>query len=933
MEKQRFSLLLLDPGEFFFEDFSAVMVKIGVADEESPSVEQLGRIKMCSKSIVFDPKDLAKPLLKMPLKECTSINEWDGKYPVKSSLQKNAIAVVVKQYVQMLEGNVIAPYKFISRETTFLFSLNYMKVSDVLPHFCQLHRASGLPVVEHNSMIAAIVFSRQSRVPFDHLWLEDLYEEVVMEVQGSRITPLVSNPGRILLTDLCLYFQPFNNIEQYPVLKIYLRDIKTVVKRRFLLRRVGLELYCGGHGRVQHLLLCLSSQVERDQLHDRIRGQSVTSLEETNQEVMTLRWQNGVISNYEYLQYLNSMADRTYNDLTQYPVFPWVLNDHSSEDLNFDDPASYRDLSKPVGALNPVRLKRLKERYEEMPPPKFLYGSHYSAPGFVLFYLVRKYPHYMLCLQNGRFDHPDRMFNSVRDVWKNVQSNMADFKELVPEFYDVDGEGDFCNNFFGIDFGRRHDGSRVADVELPGWARDSKDFVRKMRNALESDYVSNHLHTWIDLIFGYKQHGEEAVKADNVFYHLCYEGAVDLDSVKDPNQRHALEVQIMEFGQIPKQVFTLPHPSRIQRIPQHHIAEQDAKLMEGAMESRGSAPLQPMGNDPLQQHRDAVSAVAISKKEPIGSGAEWHIFSVGQDSLLKIHQVPGGQQVRSAAVSSAALSACAPLLLHTPHHADQAPVSSTLVVVGSWDNTVAIYDMEYGRVVEHVKLHDDAVSCLAWVEHLGTEEESDAAAPLLATGSWDGSVRLWRILAPLSPISPIRLLLSHPARSLVAQLDHEARVTCIDHSKSARLLASGTEDGDLTLWCMQTLSLKHRLEGHSSSSVSAVRFSPDGLRLVSCGMDSYFRVFDLKTRMQVYSKAMDEQLGCLAWDSSYLLLGGRQGSLYVWDLVGVTLVQQIGAHRGAVTCLAVSSDGSIVVSGGEDRRVLVWSIKAAPQHS
>lgn len=46
-----------------------------------------------------------------------------------------------------------------------------------------------------------------------------------------------------------------------------------------------------------------------------------------------------------------------------------------------------------------------------MNSPKFLYGSHYSTPGFVLFYLVRKYPQYMLCLQNGRYDHPDRMFN------------------------------------------------------------------------------------------------------------------------------------------------------------------------------------------------------------------------------------------------------------------------------------------------------------------------------------------------------------------------------------------------------------------------------------------------------------------------------------------------------------------------------------------
>lgn len=43
---------------------------------------------------------------------------------------------------------------------------------------------------------------------------------------------------------------------------------------------------------------------------------------------------------------------------------------------------------------------------------------------------------------------------------------------------------------------------------------------------------------------------------------MCYEGAVDLDTVKDANARHALEIQISEFGQIPKQLFTRPHVSR-----------------------------------------------------------------------------------------------------------------------------------------------------------------------------------------------------------------------------------------------------------------------------------------------------------------------------------------------------------------------------------
>ena len=54
-------------------------------------------------------------------------------------------------------------------------------------------------------------------------------------------------------------------------------------------------------------------------------------------------------------------------------------------------------------------------------------------------------------------------------------------------------------------------------------------------------------------IFGYKQRGKEAERADNLFYHLCYEGSVDLDTVASLEERYALEVQIGEFGQVPKQ--------------------------------------------------------------------------------------------------------------------------------------------------------------------------------------------------------------------------------------------------------------------------------------------------------------------------------------------------------------------------------------------
>lgn len=49
-----------------------------------------------------------------------------------------------------------------------------------------------------------------------------------------------------------------------------------------------------------------------------------------------------------------------------------------------------------------------------------------------------------------------------------------------------------------------------------------------MRAALESDYVSSHINRWIDLIFGFKQTGTNAVAADNLFYHMTYDSNVDM---------------------------------------------------------------------------------------------------------------------------------------------------------------------------------------------------------------------------------------------------------------------------------------------------------------------------------------------------------------------------------------------------------------------
>lgn len=122
-------------------------------------------------------------------------------------------------------------------------------------------------------------------------------------------------------------------------------------------------------------------------------------------------------------------------------------------------------------------------------------------------------------------DKPDRQFHSIAAAFKGCVSNDSDCKELTPEWYYLPA---FLVNTNGVDFGVKGSGVRIADVVLPPWAHGSAEaFIAAQRAALESDFVSAHLHEWVDLIFGVKQRGPflpggsvRAEEACNCFFHL-----------------------------------------------------------------------------------------------------------------------------------------------------------------------------------------------------------------------------------------------------------------------------------------------------------------------------------------------------------------------------------------------------------------------------
>ncbi|XP_056155003.1 protein FAN [Lampris incognitus] len=898
--KERFSLLLLDLEEYYFEQH--VAQHLTATSTKDRKVR--GSFKVCSKSIIFDPEDIGEPILKIPLRDCKKIELVEEKNNPFHETRPPNISILCGQVYYIKENNIIAPYGSERGEKRFTFQLEvWSKTEDVVQILLQLHRASCLDRLgDQTAMIAANLQSRLARSSFDKNGFQSVAEKPHMECEVEMVMPLVSNPGHVCITDENLYFQPLNGYPEQ-VIQIKLHKVRRIYKRRHGLRPLGLEVFCTENDSCSDIYLKFYNTADRDEIYYFIATFLENHVTEHTAESYMLQWQRGHISNYQYLLHLNNLADRSCNDLSQYPVFPWVIADYTSTQLDLMNAATFRDLSKPVGALNAERLERLLARYRGMPEPRFMYGSHYSSPGYVLFYLVRMAPEHMLCLQNGRYDNADRMFNSIAETWKNCLEGATDFKELIPEFYG--NEPRFLENVMNLDLGRRQNGSFVSDVALPPWASDASDFLQKNRMALEGQYVSEHLHEWIDLVFGFKQKGSEAVAAHNVFHPLTYEGCIDYDSVEDPDQRIAMLCQILEFGQTPKQLFTSPHPQRI--TPRFHnitpspsintaISElspgsptEDSSFEDLTEESRKMAWAN-MGNLKIltshKIHKEAVTGIAVTR-----DGAA--IFSTSQDSTLKMFSKDLADFQRSMSFSNMALSSC--LML---------PDDKT-VVCSSWDNNVYFYSIPYGRRQDTLMGHDDAVSEMCW------------HGDRLYTASWDSTVKVWKCASDV--------MSSHKRSQfeLLAEFEHDAGVNALGLNPGGTLLVTGCKDGAVTIWDTLSCGLMHQVQCHSGT-IHHVAFSSDSRHILSTSADSYLKVVDVQTGMLISSVKAEEEQRCFCWDGNTVLSGGQSGDLLLWDLLSSSVMKRIPGHSGPVTAMWMNEQCNTVITGGEDRQIILW---------
>ncbi|VDN07726.1 unnamed protein product [Thelazia callipaeda] len=756
----------------------------------------------------------------------------------------------------------------------------------------------------------------------------------------------------------------------------HFHEIRAIFLRRYLLRNTALELFLSSRTAVMFAFADENTVRKVVDFLPRV-GVGVkyglpqnrkTSLMTPRQlfkhSDMPQKWQRREISNFDYLMFLNTVAGRTYNDFNQYPIFPWVLANYSSSTLDLNVASNFRDLSKPIGALSESRRKFFQNRYsswEHETVPPFHYGTHYSTQAFTLNWLFRLEPFttIFLHMQSGKFDHSNRLFHSIAEAWESCQRDSHDVKELIPELFYLP---EMLLNTNGYDLGTRDDGLSVNDVILPPWAESAEHFIMLHRQALESDLVSCQLNQWIDLIFGYKQKGPEAVRATNVFYYLTYEGALDLKSIENAAMREGLEQQIISFGQTPAQLMTEPHP------PRHSIMTISPTVFQPCNDDlcmlmkfiSNSSVVHISANTFSQlQHPTVISITnnlifALNRWNTNYAGNFKSSCTERELELLRKNLLK--KNFYSDSKSKITVPSFHPRKYHFIKGNPSQPLprrhlgesfdqrlkirwnnfvttieSRSIIACGYPDYSFRVIDTDTARVRQVIYGHGDVVTCLA------RSESNLFADCYIASGSLDCTVVLWHWNAQLQSIAGEYNVAGEVAAPRAILTGHDTLITMICVSAEHGIVISASKDGTVLIHTAMG-DLLRRLECENQQKllekeVNLLLMSRECILLVLYGRDCLTTFTTSGRQLNCLRLPENVLCGTLSFDGEYVVLGTKNGRVAVLKLFPTQLLYTFQQTDSAVRSIALSSNQRFVLAGLDSGAIVVFNIDFNRWHS
>ena len=277
-------------------------------------------------------------------------------------------------------------------------------------------------------------------------------------------------------------------------------------------------------------------------------------------ENKSIEYKNKYLSNYDILNYINLLSNRSYKDLYQYPVFPMfydiinkkrIMNKHIGlQDL---DPQS----KSRIDLFNDSYRSALEE-YEEnnnSQVPLRLFSTHYSNPIYTTNFLIRVFPYSFCCIemQGDGFDNPNRLFYCIEGVMNNSLNQKSDLRELIPElfyFYEL------FKNKNSLKLNKLSNQKEINTVKIKAGNDNETDkdiykYLSIMRNLLEKE---EKLNEWIELIFSEKQNRDEKKR---LYY--AKESSVNFEN-NEEILKDSIIMDSTDFGLLPFKIYNSKFP-------------------------------------------------------------------------------------------------------------------------------------------------------------------------------------------------------------------------------------------------------------------------------------------------------------------------------------------------------------------------------------
>ena len=774
-----------------------------------------GRIRIGSMALYLD-FDAIDEFIRVPFLAFSEVTTIGADCIVVRASQLCAIPV------KIINGKtrLLKPYLTISTEVEISLTVHSTHLPEVLGLIQTLFRLrvdkEGLHTFVHSTL-------SRSATPFDLTSLSSHREALVLPqaLKVVRIKKMIEINGLLQLSRNYMYFQAipsfgFKKVKKFALLSPDGSPAYSSNTLRYKLKDSGVEfMFANG----KNLFILFQSASDRQVFMSALPQASApahgTGITFPAIETVTEMWTSGSISNFSYLMYLNVMAGRSLNDIGQYPIFPWTVSDMTSPVLNLESPASFRDLSVPIAATNKVRLLQYKERAMHMPESeRFLFGSFYSNPAFVVYFLIRKFPECHLRLHGGHFDHTARLFTSLRTAWEAVSETGSGTMELIPEFYSgFETAASWLANSPSM--------TVIPEVALPPWAASPRDLVILLRCALESPTMSAQLHLWIDLVFGVKSRGRQiCFDNDNLFHPICYltdtEGDVIPFCKQQETTRDVVTLQSQEFGHVPKQIFVADsHPKRnLSNIPKEVWSpEYYARRPEMDWRQEISHAFASRPKDVPENSQQAPLAGPSMLKPVAVTGKSLSSFQI-EFRDVEMPAKPEGCFFSDLLVGTTVVVASTNTgFVTTVNHERRFRVSSksiTCLAASLRPNEVVCGDALSGQIslvsstdglLRSKAVHDGGVTC---IDILNDE--------LGISGSLDHSVAVW----------------SRKSLELIYTLDaHSAKITCLRSTGDGQTFVSGDAKGVIAFWDINHVLAPRWLSSATNHAVVSIDCSFD----------------------------------------------------------------------------------------------------------